>query len=132
MSQENVETVRRVIGALEAGDYGRAASHFEPGAEWHNTDGFPGPAVCRGFDEIRAFWKEMFENFDREGLEVERIAHSGGLVVVGLHSTGTGRASGVPIDVHWASVYELRAGKVVRVTVHGGFAKALGAAGLSE
>jgi len=128
---DNVELVRGVVGALQAGDYERAASDFEPAAEWHNTDAFPGPTVCHGVDEIRAFWEAIFEDVDRKGLELEHIAHSGSTVVVGLHSSGTGRASGVPIDVRWACVYELRAGKVSRVTVHGGYAKALEAAGVS-
>ena len=42
MSRGNVEIVRRVVEALRVGDYDRAASDFDPDAEWHNTDMFPG------------------------------------------------------------------------------------------
>jgi ketosteroid isomerase-like protein len=88
--------------------------------------------VCSGIEEIRAFWEAIFEAFDREGMEVDDVAQAGNTVVVRLHSWGTGKSSGAPIDVRWASVYELEDGKVVNVDVHGDYGKAPEAAGLSD
>jgi ketosteroid isomerase-like protein len=132
VSQENVEIVRRSLEGFRAGDYDRATSEFEPYAEWHNTDAFPGPKVCSGIEEIREFWKALMDTYDREGMHLDNFAQAGNTVVVRIHEWGTGKASGVPIDIRWAPVYELRDRKIVSVKVHGNWDKALEAVGLSE
>jgi hypothetical protein len=43
---------------------------------------------------------------------------------VGLHSWGSGKASGIPVDVRWAAVFELRDQRVTRVDVYGSYERA--------
>jgi hypothetical protein len=42
------------------------------------------------------------------------------------------RGSGAPVDVRWAAIFEVVDQRIVRVDVHGKYAKALEAAGLRE
>jgi ketosteroid isomerase-like protein len=128
----NVEIVRGALSAISDRDHRQAAVLFSPDAEWHNTSAFPGPPVCVGPDAIVEFWETMIEDLDDAGGEIERVADVHGRVVVGLRSWGRGRVSGAPIDVRWAAIFAVVDQRIVRVDVHGEYAKALEAAGLRE
>ena len=67
-----------------------------------------------------------------EGDEIEQVQEFDGRVVVGFHQWGTGRQSGAPFDVRYAAIFEMVDKRIVRVLVHGHYAKALAAVGLSE
>jgi ketosteroid isomerase-like protein len=85
-----------------------------------------------GIEAIIDFWATLMESFEEsERMEVERIAEGQDSVVLAMHSVGRGKASGVPLDLRWGAVFHLRDGKINRVDVHGDWAKALKAAGLS-
>ena len=131
MSQENVQVVRGTFDAMRRRDHRAAARGFHADAVWHNTTEFPGPRSCVGRDAIMEFWKGMLDPFDGD-TSVERLIEGEDTVVLGLHSVGRGKASGVPIDVHWSAAFHLREGKISRVDVHGDWAKALHAAGMTE
>ena len=131
VSPSNVELVRRALDAAGTRDYGDASRYFHADAVWHNTREFPGPSTCVGPREIVDFWATLLEPFDATGTTtVERVAESGESVIVGLHSVGKGKASGVPVDVRWAAVFEVRGGSVSRVDVYGDWERAHAAAGL--
>jgi ketosteroid isomerase-like protein len=131
MSQENVEIVRRMFKAVWRRDYSDAESCFHADVEWHNTSVFPGPRTIVGPKAISAFWKELFETFEGGGeMEIEEVRADGECVVLGVHSWGHGKGSGVPVDVHWALTLSLHDGKIARVDVRGDYAKAVLAAGL--
>jgi ketosteroid isomerase-like protein len=132
MSQENVAVVHLALHALADFDHEQATAHFAPDAEWHNTSAFPGPRVCVGPDAILDFWKALGEGFSEQGREIEQVWEAGDLVVIGVHQWGSGRASGVPFDVRFAAIFEVVGQRIVRVDIHGDYAKALEAVGLSE
>jgi ketosteroid isomerase-like protein len=133
MSQENVEIVRRMFEAVWRRDYDDAGSCFRADAEWHNTSAFPGPRTIVGPKAIFAFWRELFESFENEGeMEIEEVSEGGDCVVLGVHSRGRGKGSGVPVDVHWALTFDLHDEKIARVDVSGDYAKAVLAAELTE
>jgi ketosteroid isomerase-like protein len=136
MSEENVAAVRRLVDALSAGDYDRAAAELHSAAEWHNTAAFPGPRRVTGAERIRDFWADLFDAYgataEDSGIEVERIAESGDSVVVLLHGWGHGRSSGIPFDTRWAHALRVNQGKIDRVATYGTYERALAAAELSE
>jgi ketosteroid isomerase-like protein len=134
MSQENVEVVRHTFDAARRGDYQVAARGFPADAVWHNTAEFPGQRTCVGPQAIINFWETLFESFEESGgrMDIERVVKGKDSVVLGVHSSGRGRASGVPIDMHWGIAFRVRSGKISRVDVHGDLAKALEAVGLRE
>jgi hypothetical protein len=82
---------------------------------------------------ITEFWQTLIESFDpvEYGMEVEHIAESGALVVIGVRSWARA-SSGLPVDVHWGLGVSMRDGRIQRVDVSGEYGSALEAAGLSE
>jgi ketosteroid isomerase-like protein len=127
MSQEKVELVRRTFDAVVRGDYQGAARGLHADAVWHNTAEFPGPRTCVGPQAIVEFWESLMEPFEETDrtMDVERVVVGEDSVVLGVHSVGRGKTSGVPLDVHWGAAFWLRDGKISRVDVHGDWAKAL-------
>jgi ketosteroid isomerase-like protein len=130
MAQSNGETVRAAFEAIHRGDYQAAADHFQADAEWHNTRNFPGDRTVSGPPAIMEFWRDLMEDFDAAGLEIERLAESGEQVVAEMHTWGHASASGVPLDVRWGVCLRLRDGRIARVDIHGDYARALKAANL--
>ena len=132
MSEDNLEIVRAAFGAIRERDRDTAAALFTPDAEWHNTSSFPGPRVCVGPDAIIDFWVTLTEDFESVSDEIEQVSSGDDRVVVGFHQWGRGRQSGVPFDLRYAAVIELAHQRIVRIDIHGGYAKALKASGLRE
>jgi ketosteroid isomerase-like protein len=147
MSQENVEVVRRLMAltqdAVGTGDLRRAADEavaaglMSPTCEWRGGRG-GGDAVVGVGDEvgpegIAEFIETWTEDFSDFAIEVEDIIEADeNRVVMIQRQTGTGKASGAPVDLRTASIMTLDAGQVVRIAIFLNPAKALEAAGLSE
>jgi ketosteroid isomerase-like protein len=75
-------------------------------------------------------WTEDFEDWSSR---IERLIDAGDNRVVALtHQSATGKGSGVPVDLHHGSVFELKDGLVIRMRIYGDAKEALEAAGLSE
>jgi ketosteroid isomerase-like protein len=134
VSQENADLVRRMFDAVfRLRDYQAAARALHPDAVWHNTAEFPGQRACVGAPAIVEFWQTLLDSFEASGtIDIERVVVGEDSVVLGLHSVGRGKASGLPLDLRWGASCWVRDGKVSRVDVHGDWAKALEAVGLVE
>src|SRR5205807_8441765 len=114
MSAEDVELVRRIHDADARGEYELALSFFDRDVELDATHMPDGRVLC-GFDEVRghiAEWRASWHNF-RE--EVEEILDAGDRVVIFYSDCGIGRSSGVETEIRYASVWDLRDGKVARM-----------------
>lgn len=89
---------------------------WAPDIDHRAAEGAPddvGPIIGR--DAMRAYladWYAMFADFS--AIPEEFIDAGPGRVIVVWHLTGTARASGVPTELRFASVFTIRAGKVVR------------------
>src|SRR6266513_4409928 len=120
MSEENVEIVRRAFDAVGRSDYEKALRGFHADAVWHNTAEFPGQRSCVGPEAIIDFWETLLESFEESGsrMDVERVVEGEDTVVLGVHSVGEGKASGVPLDLHWGAAFRVRDGKISRVDAH--------------
>ena len=139
MSEENVEIVRNVIEAFQAGwERGNATAfdwtaHIAPDAEWIPAPELVGPAVYRGVDGWIKFMRTWTGAFEDWSSRIERLIDAGDNRVVALtHQSATGKGSGVPVDLHHGSVFELKDGLVIRMRIYGDAKEALEAAGLSE
>ena len=64
--------------------------------------------------------------------EPERFTTAGDFVIVAVRAHGSGRGSGVPIEISFFTVFEMRDGKVQRLWSYFDEEKALEAAGLRE
>ena len=134
MSQESVETVRRVweIVASE----GIVDAVLESFTEDCVMEDFPelpdrGVYVGReGVREIARHFQEMWGDFVQEPIE---FIDAGEDLVFGVVAMrGQGRDSGAPLDASAFWVHELKDGKLARMRAFTTRAQALEAAGLSE
>jgi len=134
MSQENVEIVRRGTALLNEGKWDALLDLFHRDVEFCDlANAVDTPQVLRGAEAIQALligWSEAWDDF---GLEVCEYLDADPFVICDTRWYGTGRESNVTIDVRQADVYELRDGKLIRVTLgHATAAEALKAVGLEE
>jgi ketosteroid isomerase-like protein len=142
-----MEIVRRVLDltqeGIRRGDLGRAmeeglaAGLISPNCEWR---GGPrgGAAVVGVGDEVGPegiieFIRTWTEDFSDYALEIEDVIDAGeNRVVVITRQIGIGKASGVPVEMHTASIFRLDSRQVVRIDIFLDPDKALEVAGLRE
>ena len=139
MSQENVEIVRAMI---ESAGFGydldeHLAKFFDPDIEWHDTPTFPNAGVLFGHAALRRHILDYQEAWADYGVDIEDIRAVGDRVVARMRYRGVGRQSGVPVTggletPATGAVFDLRAGRIVRVLQFDSHAEALEAVGLSE
>jgi ketosteroid isomerase-like protein len=134
MSQENVEVgepVRRLFAAFNKHDWGAFSAELDPEVEYAP---FEEHATFRGPEAVAQYakrWLEAWETFSAEAEEIESTsAEDRGFITVRFR--GKGKASGVEIDDPFFWVYELRGGRLYRISEYTDRAEALEAAGLSE
>jgi ketosteroid isomerase-like protein len=131
VSQENVEIVRRmheVVGTERAFDC------FDPEVVMIPTPSGPDAAAPYvGYDGLIAWVRDLrdalgdFQTYAQESIDV---GDSRVLAITVVH--GEGRASGIPFDFRFATVYTLRDGRIVRAEAYDTKAEALEAVGLRE
>jgi len=140
MSQENVEIVRAMLQA--AGAPGSDTDEwleefFDPEIEWRDVPVFPSAGVHSGRDALRRHADEFEDAWADWGIEIEDIRAAEDRVVARIRYRGVGRQSGAPItgDVKnpaTGAVFDLRAGRILRVLQFVTHTEALEAVGLSQ
>ena len=134
MSEENVEVdeaVRRLFAAFNRRDWGAFSAELDPEVEYAPVEEH---ATFRGPEAVGRYaqrWLEAWDTFSVEAEEVESTPAQGGALIA-VHFRGIGKGSGVAIDERSFWVYELRGGRLYRISEYTDRAKALEAAGLSE
>jgi uncharacterized protein len=131
MSQENVEIVRRLYPAMDARDVEAFTELAHPDAEWI-PDSRVGQGPVRGRENMIRFFIERAEMFDEFRTEAERFWETEDKVLVFVHHTGSGAASGAGFDIRIGHLWTLRDGLVVRGEGYANRDEALEAIGLSE
>ena len=140
MSQENVEVVRRVFEEFQAGmERGDPGAFFdsETIADDHEWIAVPAArdrrSVWRGREGFVEFVRTWTEDFEDRSIQAERWIDAGDDRVVALtHQSGSGKGSGVPVELDLGVVSELKDGRIVRMRNYLTHAEALEAAGLEE
>jgi ketosteroid isomerase-like protein len=132
MSQENVEIVRHIYEAWNAGDLG--LEHFARNIELHQTSRLPGTSIVfRGHDGLLKAVQELFGGLrDLSWKPDEFVAAPNDRVVVPFRFHAIGRNSGVTVDMSLIHVWTLRNELAIRCDTYEDSAKALEAAGLRE
>jgi ketosteroid isomerase-like protein len=133
MSQENVEVrneaVRRFLAAFENdSDAFRATLH--PEIEWYPIEENRTPT--KGVEA--AMWNRnaWLDTWDEYHQDVEEVIEDGDDVVLLVHITARGAASGVEANIRFYAQVKMRDGKIVYIYDHEDRDTALEAAGLSE
>jgi uncharacterized protein len=129
MSQANVEVVRRALEAFARRDNEAIFLLYDPEVEIsHVVLG----GVYRGFDGVRAFFRDWLAAWDEYRMEVDEYIDAGDDVIAVIHTWGRGKQSGVPVEARRAHVWTVRDGKVWRLRIYATKAEALKAVGASE
>ncbi len=132
MSQENIEVVSKIYDAFARGDIDSVLAQVDPEIEFDLSDRLPDEGVHRGREDYRQFLERTFELWADFHVEVEDLLDAGDATVALIHTTATGRISGIEIDERVAHVFWLRDATPYRFKVFTERAEALQAAGLQE
>jgi uncharacterized protein len=128
----NVELVRQAWAAWLRGNVDAMFGFFHPEVVWDMTHFREWPDVTyRGSESVRRFMNEWLEVWDdyEVGLD-ELLAAPDGRVVSLAWQRGTGRRSGLPMEMQWAQITALQDRKITRIDNYDERSKALEAAGL--
>jgi ketosteroid isomerase-like protein len=127
MSQENVELIRRSIAAFEDDEETWLAA-VDPDHVWYPLE--EGNIPSHGRDAAQAIRKRWLESWETHRIDVEEILDGGDSVVACLHVMGTGKASGLEVDLRFYMHWKVRDGKMVYLYEYADRDEALKAAGL--
>jgi ketosteroid isomerase-like protein len=134
MSQENVETVERVLDQAQH-DPSALWGILADDVSWEFAAlDIPdlGATQFRGPAGVREFFRRWVGPFDEWGYEVRDAIDAGDSVVIHIHQWGRGKGSGATVESRFWQVLTLCDGKVVRATHHSDKAEALEAVGLRD
>jgi ketosteroid isomerase-like protein len=135
MSQKNVEIVRLLFDVFNRQDAHGADDLWATDGEWwpaYIGGGLLEGAVFRGREGLAEFIELQSETWASVLAEPVEMRDLGDRVLVEVHLSAVGRASGIPVDrVTW-NIFELRDGKAAIGRVYTTKDEALKALGLSE
>jgi ketosteroid isomerase-like protein len=129
MSQENVEVVRAVYEAWNAGDL--APELYDPDVIVRMVEGWPEPGPFVGREAVIRWFEQPRETWDADTLEpINDFVEAADRVAVRQIWRGAGR--GPESNVELTNVFTVRKGRIVYQELFWDHAEALGTLGLSE
>ena len=136
MSQENLESVQRVIEAWNADDLDAFLAELDADVEWHPAiePGLEGKGTTyRGHHGARRIWRQdRGEAWERLTNRPQEFRDLGESVLALGHMDLTARKTGIEFSQEVGEVFDFRAGKIVRIRDFLTHAEAIKVAGLSE
>jgi ketosteroid isomerase-like protein len=117
MSLQNVDVVRRMNAAFNRRDRDAWLTYYDPDVELRDLQHAPdAPERLLGIDAVHAYWGQWDDAFDDFTAEIEEYLDAGAFVLTVTRWRGTGRDSGLEIDLRAVEVVEFSDGKIVRLT----------------
>ena len=116
MSEENVEIVRLVYEGWARGDFSEGAA-FHPEVEFEMVD-WPEPVRSRGVEEMQRMWRTTLSAWDDFRAQPDDFVDYGDNVLVLNSIRARGKGSGAEVSAQTATVWTLKAGKVVRLSLY--------------
>jgi ketosteroid isomerase-like protein len=113
---DNVELVRGAYAAFAAGDIPAVLELLDPNVEWHQAEHnayWPGKAFIGPQAVLEGVIARIPQDYDGFRIDVRRFVGCGDTVLVECRYGGTAKATGEPVDIQVAHVWDLRDGKVV-------------------
>jgi ketosteroid isomerase-like protein len=98
MSEENVEVVRRWFELRDRGDREAMMRYVDPAIETIEGAELPGAGSYIGHAGLATAYDHWASQFDNFRIELTELIDAGSDVVAETRHTGTGRASGVPVE----------------------------------
>jgi ketosteroid isomerase-like protein len=123
----DVELVRGIIEALNAGDVDVMLERMHPDFEWTPLEASLVARVYRGHDQVRGYVEDWLSTFDGLRLDLAEPERLGERVVAVVRASGRGRASGVQLDTTFCQLWTLRGGAALSMEEHATREEALAA-----
>jgi uncharacterized protein len=114
VTASNLDVVRTMLRAFSNQEYEAALEAFDPDVEGDFTHMPEGQSVT-GPDGIRREVARWELTWDGLRTDVEDLVEAGDKVLLMVRQTGTGKQSGIELDMRYAQVFELRDGRIVRM-----------------
>jgi len=130
MSEEVEELIRRGYEAWNRGDWVAMEELLAPDFEIDATDRVLNPDTYEGIDGFRRLVRELGEIWDRWDIEPIEFVQQGERVFVAHRVRARGKGSGVEVVQTYWSVWTVRDGKGVKLSLYVERGRALAAAGL--
>jgi ketosteroid isomerase-like protein len=131
MSEENVEVIRAIHEAWNAGDMDAVREMLDPDVIVQTVGDWPESGPYVGREAVMRFYKQLRDPWDADTLEATSdFLHAADRVVVRYVWRGVGH--GPASDMEFTVVWSVRKGKVRSMEFFWDHAEALEAAGLSE
>jgi ketosteroid isomerase-like protein len=131
MSQENVEIVRAVFAAWNAGDMDAVRDLLNPDVVVRGPEGWPEPGPFVGREAVMREWEQLRETWDADALvPISDFLDGADHVVVRFIWRGAGY--GPEANLEMTTIYTVRQRKVLYQEFFWDHAEALEAVGLSE
>jgi ketosteroid isomerase-like protein len=126
MESEAVRLVRKIIDVYNEKSFVENLDLIDLEVVWDMSRmEFPERAVYSGIPGLREFAETWGEGWEFDRVEIEKLVDAGDQVVVWIHHTGRGIGSGIDIEQHFAQVWTLRNGRVLRMDMCPTFEEAL-------
>jgi ketosteroid isomerase-like protein len=132
MSQADIETLRIGYEAVSRGDWDAPTRFAHPEFELRTADRAPNPGTYRGPEEVRRFFEDLFEPFEKVVVEPEEFFERADQIVVFVLTRFRPTGSSAVIENRIGHLWTMREGKAVRLEIFPRREDALEAAGLSE
>jgi uncharacterized protein len=115
MSEQNVEFVKGIYDAFARGDVPAVLGAFADDIEWFEAEGMPYGGLYRGPEAVaQNVFGPITEDVEGFAVTSEELIGSGETVAAVVRYTGTGKATGMALDLPVVHVWEIRDGKVAR------------------
>jgi uncharacterized protein len=115
MTEQNIELVNGIYDAFARGDVPAVLGAFADDIEWFEAEGMPYGGLHRGPDAVaQNVFGPITEDVDGFAVTPEELIGSGATVAAVVRYTGSGKATGIALDVPVVHVWAIRDGKVAR------------------
>jgi ketosteroid isomerase-like protein len=115
MSEQSVEVVKRAYAAFAEGDVPAVLGVFADDIEWHEAEGMPYGGVYRGGEAVlQNVFGPISQDVEGFAVTPKEFMAAGDTVAVVVSYTGTGKATGKPLDLPIVHVWDIQDGKAVR------------------
>jgi ketosteroid isomerase-like protein len=116
---ETSEALDALIAALEAADPDRIEPYVHPDFEGVVPASMSAePDSYRGVEGMRRYFDLFDETVEDLVFRVRPVEQHGEWILIETHITGTGRASGVPVELRAAGTMRMRDGKLLYLDGH--------------
>lgn len=133
MSSENVELVRKLLEVYNEGSFEENIDLIDPDFVWDvSRVQLPDAGTHSGREGLERFRDTWSEGFEVEHVDAEEIVDAGERVVVMIHHSGRGKASGIDVDQRYAMIWTLQDGRALRMDMYKNRDEALEALGVEE